>query len=462
MGFDMEVPEYIFRAYDIRGISGKDINPEIIAKCSAIFANIISEWGGDTVSVSGDVRLSTPSFIHAAIGGILSTGLDVICYYPLPIPTFNFSLWMDRGIHGGAYITASHNPPDYNGIRFRRSDGTGFSQENQEIKKRFFENKIRYSSWRNFGSVSYRTNMEVIDRYVDFALEKAPTPDRKLRIVIDGKFGASNLVSPMLFGRIHDLILVNGIIDGSFPGGMPDPLHGDVSHIRHVTTRINASLGISFDGDGDRAAFFDENGRIIPAEFIGLFLAENLLKAGDTIVYNVMCSSIIKRKAEEMGFRTVECRVGDVFVAEKARQVNAKLCVEESYHFFIPLLGFYYDDSILTALFVANILSNTNMNASKIVENYGQIYVLRENIPVRDDIKFRVIDLFREWAENNYPEVSTLDGVKIYMENMSFLARPSNTEPLIRIVAEGDNMEKVRTLLSDLKKKLVEIIGRAQ
>lgn len=451
------VSEHIFRAYDIRGIVGKDLFPGIISKCATIFANMIEERGGKHVAISGDVRLSTPSFIHAAISGVTSAGIDATFYYPLPIPVFNFYVWTNN-FDGGAYVTASHNPPDYNGIRFRHSDGTGFAEENKEIKRRFFANQIKTREWDKFGSV-YLGSADIVLDYISFALENILAPERKLKVVIDGKFGAANLVVPELFNiSKHNLLLLNSVLDGNFPGGMPDPLHGDTTLIRDTMKSTHADIGIAYDGDGDRAAFFDEKGRIIPAEIIALFLAENMLKSGDTIVYNVMCSSIIKKHAEELGIKTVECKVGDVFVAKTAKEVNARICVEESYHFFLPLYGFYYDDSILTSLLVVNLLSRTNKRISDVYDMYGEIQVIRENIPVSDEIKFSVIEKFREWATKNFDDVSTIDGVKIYLEDTSFLARPSNTEPLIRVVAEGIDRGKVVESMKMFMKKLKEII----
>jgi len=452
------MPEHIFRAYDIRGIVGKDLFPDIILRCSAIFANIISERGGKKVAVGGDVRLSTPSLIYAATSGIIATGLDVMFYYPLPIPVFNFSVWTNKNLDGGAYITASHNPPEYNGIRFRHGDGTGFSVENTEIKRRYLRNMIKFVSWDKYGNASPVHVNDIIDEYISFAFSIVPPPETHLKVVLDGKHGSSNVVAPKIFNQFHTTLMVNGVIDGSFPTGMPDPLHGDVTLICDVIKSTNANLGVAYDGDGDRAAFFDEKGRIIPAEIIGLFLAENLLKSGDVIVYNVMCSSILKRKAEEMGFRTVECRVGDVFVAEAAKKHEAKLCVEESYHFFLPIFGFYYDDSILTSIVTANLLSRQQRKVSEIYDEYGHIHVIRENIPVDDKVKFHVIDKFKEWASQNYDNVSTLDGVKIYLDRASFLARPSNTEPLIRIMAEGENAEEVARYLKYFKKKIIDLM----
>jgi len=451
-------PDHIFRAYDIRGIVGKDLLPHTVLYCSAIFANIVEENGGNLVAASGDVRVSTPSLLYAATSGIMATGMDVVLAHPLPIPTFNYMVWSNDDIDGGAYITASHNPPEYNGVRFRRGDGTGFSAENIEIKRRFFEGKIRLAGWKSYGTCMLVDVKEIIDDYAGFVLDRAPPSERKLRIVIDCKHGAANLVAPVLMAN-HETLIVNGVIDGSFPTGMPDPLHGDVSLIMDVVRSAKADMGVAYDGDGDRAAFFDEEGRLVPAEVVGLFLAENLLRSGDCIIYNVMCSSIIRRRAEEMGLKTMECKVGDVFVAEAAKKYRAKLCVEESYHFFLPLYGFYYDDSMFVSLIMANILSQKRIRLSAIRKKYGEIHVIRDNIEVDDRVKFSVVEKFKEWATHNYEDVSTIDGVKIYFEDSSFLARPSNTEPLIRIMAEASSKEKALELLKHMKRRILDIIS---
>lgn len=451
--------KHIFRAYDIRGIVGKDIFPDVVLRISTIFANMISEEGGKNIAVSGDIRISTPSFIHAIISGIMAAGLDVYLTHPLPMPVFCHFVWRRKYIHGGAYVTASHNPPQYNGIRFRRGDGTGFTKENIEIERRFFADMIKFAEWHQSGELKIIPNRKAITEYIEFVKAKIPEPSRKISVVIDGRCGAANLVSPKLFASFgHKVIAINSVIDGTFPIGLPDPLHGDVSQIRSLVAEAKIP-GVSYDGDGDRAAFFDEKGRMVPAEIIALFIAENLLKANDKLVYNTMCSSILKKKAEEMGFRTIECRVGDTFTAEAVKMHNAKLGVEESYHFFLPIYGFYYVESIMVSALVVNLLANSGKTLADIYDHYGPIHTIRLNIEVDEEVKFKVVEKFKEWALSKYSDVSTIDGVKIYLENGSFLARPSNTEPLIRIVADGESRSIAEEVLRKFTKKLREIIS---
>lgn len=451
--------EHIFRAYDIRGIVNKDLSPEIIMKASAIFANIIQERGGTAVAASGDVRASTPALLYAAISGIISSGLDVIFTYPLPIPVFNYFVWSRKNLDGGAFITASHNPPEYNGIRFRYSDGTGFSDDNRIVKERYLNNIIKFADWTEYGQIKSLPPTDILDNYLNFIANKIHPPQNPMKIALDGMYGAANLIIHRMFELYkHKTLSIHAIPNGSFPLGMPDPLHGNTSAIKEVTITNKADLGIAYDGDGDRAAFFDSKGRLIPAEFIGLYLAEKLLRPNDTIVYNVMCSSIIKRVAEDLGLKTVESKVGDVFVAEVAKKHNAKICVEESYHFFLPIYGFYYDDSIMTSIVVANLMSNDGLTGEKLFEKYGPIYTIRENIPVNEAKKFEIIEKFAKWAEENYSEISTIDGVKIYLDNGSFLARPSNTEPLIRVMADADSEAHAREILSKFSRKLKEFM----
>ncbi len=451
--------ETIFRAYDIRGIFGKTLLPDIVSKIGTIFANIIKEWGGKKVGVSGDGRISTPALLHAATAGIVAGGIDVVMYEQLPISVFYFTIWKDNDLDGGAYITASHNPPEWNGIRFRKNDGTGFVEENKEIKKRFFKNMIKWVSWNEIGVIIKRGAEDAISDYIEFVSKVPVQPVSKLKVVIDTMNGIGGLLIPRLFRKKHDVITLNAQVDGSFPCGSPDPVHADLSNLCNVVINAKADVGVAFDGDADRAVIVDDKGRIVPAEVIGILLARNLLKPGDIVVHTPECSSILRDKLEEMGIKTVETRVGDVFVARAAKENNAKLGVEGSYHFFLPIYGFYYDDAILASYVTASILTEENKSLSKLFDEIGYYHVIRENIPVDDVIKWKVMEKLKDKVLREYSNVSTIDGVKIYLEGASILIRPSNTEPVIRMLTEAKSKEVVRDLHKRFKKMLKNTIG---
>ncbi len=453
--------EHIFRAYDIRGIYGRDFFPNIISVASAIFANIISETQeGKIIGVSGDGRTTSKLLSLSAATGIAGAGLDVQLIHSIPLPVFGFSLWKNKEISGGAYITASHNPPEWNGVRFRWGDGTGFAEENSEIKKRFFENRVKWASWSDVGNIFITDRENILTEYSDFIQSIEPQPGKTLKVLVDTLNGIGGIIIPHIFRSRHRIITLNSQIDGYFPVGSADPVHSNLNHLQSYVTSIKADIGIAFDGDADRAVIIDDRGRRVAPEIIGIILARELLKSGDVVVYNAECSSILKNNLEEIGIKAVESRVGDVFVSQTAKKLRAKIGVESSYHFFIPLYGFYYDDSILTSFVITSLISRKEKKLSEIVDEIGDFHVIRESIRVPDQLKWKAVEKLRDYLASKYSEISTVDGVKVYLENGSVLIRPSNTEPLIRITSEAPSRDVVEKIHRKFKKLTEEVINK--
>jgi len=455
--------KHIFRAYDIRGVFNKTLFPDIIAKAAAIFANIIEEKeNAKSVAISGDARTSSRILTFAAASGVASAGLDAYIIDSIPLPVFGFTIWRNAKIKGGAYVTASHNPPEWNGIRFRWSDGTGFSDENAEVKRRFFKNNVKWVDWSNVGGIYFLDRNEIINSYIQYILNLEPQPERRLKIVMDILNSVGGFVIPILFRYSHEVITLNSQVDGFFPAGTADPVHGDISKLQESVRSYKGELGLAFDGDADRSVIVDDKGRRVPPEIIAIILARELLKSGDVVVYNAECSSILRNKLEEIGIKTVESRVGDVFVAKQAKQARAKIAVESSYHFFIPLYGFYYDDAILVSYILASILSRYKKPLSEIVDEIGHFYVVRENIPVDDELKWKTVDYLKDKFSREYENISTIDGVKVYLEDGSVLIRPSNTEPVVRMTTEAMEEDKVSQIHKKFKQEILAAIERVR
>lgn len=451
--------EHIFRAYDIRGRVGVDLTPDVISKACAVYANMITEWGGRRVSLAGDGRTSTPMLMSAALSGLVAGGVDVELIGQVPISIANWWTWRHERLHGGVYVTASHNPPDWNGIRFRFGDGCGFAEENQEIKRRVFANEVKWSSWDAVGRVFEVSTWEVLESYLAFCLSLGFRAERKLRIVLDTRNGIAGVIVPRLFRALgFDVVPVNANVDGHFPCGSPDPVHADLSDTIAVMKSVRADMAIAYDGDGDRAVVIDDRGRVFPAEGVGILVAREVLKPGDVVVYNAECSSMLREVLEQDGFKCVECRVGDVFVAKAIKKHKARLGVEGSFHFFPAWLGFAFDDAILISAVFASIISRQQKPLSEILDELRPWHLIKENIPCSDELKWKVVDKFREVSEAKYgrDKISTVDGVKIYLEGASALVRPSNTEPVIRIRTEARSEERAR----ELHREIVELLRK--
>ncbi len=457
--YDWDTVNLSFRAKDIRGKFGIDVFPDLIARASTIFANIIRERKGRKVAVSGDGRTSSQIFMYAAASGVAAAGLDVVLYDEMPITIANFAIFK-KDFDGGGYVTASHNPPEWNGIRFRRDDGTGFTYENKIIKERFKEGKISWANWDEIGKIYIGDRNEIIDEYINFALEITPVPNKKLKIVLDTRNGIGGVGIPELFAKHHIVYTLNANIDGRFQAGPPDPVDTEITNTVDLVVGSKADFGIVFDGDADRGVIIDEKGERVPAESIGIILAENLLKPGDVVVANLECSSIVKEKLEPLGIKVVDSIVGDVFISETIKEVNAKLAIENSYHLFLPKYGFYYDDVVIAELILASIVSNEGKPLSQLAQNVGEFVVLRENIEVPETKKWMVADKIKEKMEAEYSNVVTIDGVKVYFERSSVLIRPSNTEPLIRVIVDARSEEEAVNLLNKYRKYVLETIEK--
>ncbi len=449
--------EHIFRAYDIRGIYNQDLTPETVTRIGIAFGTLLN--GEGTIAMGKDVRTSSTAIEQALTAGITSTGANVELLGTLPIQVTNWATWQGN-YKAGIVITASHNPPEYNGIRFRRCDGTGYIDiENQEVKKIFYRGNFKLAKWNKIGKTNQVDTENIIQNYVEFAL-KHVQPERKIKVVLDLGNGAATYVAPKLFKEAGcEVITLNETPDGTFPGRTPDPLEDPLNDLKETVVREKADLGVAFDGDGDRAIMVDNLGRKVQTEKAGIIMAKYLLqKRKGKIVANISCSMIIEEELSKIGGEVVRCRVGDVFVAKAAKENNAIFGVEISAHYFLPIFGFYFDDAILASLLMTEILSKTERKLSQLLDEIPTYPIKRINVPCPDKIKFKITEQLKKDLIKEGYKVDATDGVKVIFEDAWVLIRPSNTEPKIRITVEARTEDKVNNLLKIYSKKIENMI----
>ena len=454
MNDENEKIKHIFRAYDIRGIIGNDLTAQIVAKIGVSFGTYVGK--GKSILVGYDARTSSVMIKNAVISGLLDTGINVYEVGLLPIPLINFYTWK-HGFDGAVVITASHNPPEYNGIRFRRPDGTGFSKENEEVANIFLKNELKHAPWNMLGELFSLDTSSVIESYASFVTNNI-TVKNKLTAFVDPGNGAASFVGPYLFRKVGvKVIAINSFFDGTFPARPSNPLKINKDLMRELIVDSGADFGVAYDGDGDRAVFFDEKGSMIAPEKAGIIFGKYLLAKSDKkdIVANISCSMILEEALSAEGASVHVSKVGDVFVAEKIKEVDAILGVESSAHYFFPYYGFLYDDAIFGSLLMAEILSNSEETLSTMVKHLPTYPTKSLNIECRDDLKFMVVKkLHQILITKENLTLSLLDGLKIIFSNGWILIRPSNTEPLIRVTIEGHN----ESVVSDIEKKYIPLL----
>ncbi len=445
--------EHIFRAYDIRAVFNEEIDAENVVRIGLAFGTYL---GGQGLVFTGrDIRTSSKIVESAVASGICSTGCDVTSLGLLPIPLLNFYCWRHKP-KAGLMVTASHNPPEFTGLRFRHSDGTGFSKENKIIKKIYFEGNFLINPWNELGEFNSINTQVVISEYVRYLLGKISL-DRELRVVLDPGNGTASIVAPQLFRKAGcKVFTINSQTDGTFPGRDPYPREGTLDDLQKITVDSGADIGVAYDGDADRAVFVDDKGRIVRPEVAGvLFIRDVLSKKMGKIVANVSSSLIVQEQVEVLGGEVIYERVGDVFMTEAIKKHDAVFGIEPSGHFYSNL--FYpFDDGIQSSLLLAEIISKQNKPLSELIDEIPQYPMIEETIKCPDEKKFRVIERTKEKLEKKGYKLNLMDGVRIDQQEGWALVRPSNTQPLIRVTVEAKAESKLKELKDEIFQSLKE------
>jgi phosphomannomutase/phosphoglucomutase len=401
----------------------------------------------DEVIVGRDCRNSSPILAQSLIEGISSAGADVYNVGMVPGPLVEFYLAINKK-NGGVYVTASHNPPEYNGFKVMNGLQSLSPEEIQTLKKIIDGKNYRVGT----GAVYRR---EIIDKYVEF-VEKGIEAER-LKIVIDSANGTCGLVAPRIFNDLGCYVTsLYAEPNGSFPNHYPDPTRAEnLVEIKRRVIEEQAHLGIAFDGDGDRVVFIDDQGRALNGdETLMLFARQILEKTKGKILYTINCSRAVEEDIKAHGGTPVVSKIGHSFIKKKLAEEDGLLAGEMSGHFFFKDAYFGYDDGIYAALRMAEIVSKGG-KLSRLVADLPKYYAsTEERIPCPENKKFAVVEALKQ-EFSNY-KLITIDGVRIEFEHGWGLIRASNTEPMLSLRFEADSeqeREKIKnTLMNALRK----------
>ncbi|RMF89264.1 MAG: phosphoglucomutase [Methanobacteriota archaeon] len=441
---------HIFRAYDVRGIVNRDLTPDVMAGIGMAFGTYLK--GRGRVLVGRDVRVTSELLESAFVSGLLSTGVDVVDTGLVPIPVANFKT-MVGDFEAGAYVTASHNPPEYNGVRLRRGDGTGYTEENERVWDIALEGGHRLARWDGIGSVTAIDAEETVNEYRDYLLDRIRI-EEPVTTALDIGNGAAYHAAPLVLKEAGArAITINEAPDGRFPNRPSEPNDRTLGALKKMVVDSGADFGVGYDGDADRAMFVDDRGRTVATEKIGILLARDIMerKGPGVVVCNVSCSMIMEEEIERLGGTVRRVRVGDVFVAEAIKEHKALLAIETSAHIFMP--EFYvFDDPILATLQVARILSEEGEPLSTIVDGMPSYPYEELNFTCPEEIKFKVMEEIVKGFREQGLELDLTDGVKVNLEEGWILLRPSNTSPKIRAAVEAKDKKGLERL-KDMAKK---------
>ncbi len=448
--------QHIFRAYDIRGIFNKDLDTTIMNLIGRAYGTLIKKKGHDRITVGGDIRASTPVLIESFIAGVASTGVHVEYVLPSPLGVTLFHAWQQDHV-ASAFITASHLPPEWNGVKFYHGKGMGFSpDENKQVQNIFNNFKFETPDAFNIGNF---VKVYPFDEYVDY-LKKKFVFKKSHKIVVDCGNGAMSLVAPRVFKELgFDVVEVFCSPDPRFPNRPSEPEPKVLTELSKKVRESEAIMGVAFDGDGDRAVIVDEEGHVLTGDETGVIISKYLLEKepGSSIVINVECSLVVEQELKKAGAKVKWIPVGHSYLSFEAEKENAIFGIEASGHMIAPKV-FLFDDAIVIPLLMLQALDHFNEPLSKLRKQVPKIHKKRFDLEASDKTKFEVVKKISDYLEKEFGNVVTLDGAMVSTDDLRLLVRASNTSPLVRVTIETSSEEKFEEAMNKYLPKIKEFI----
>jgi len=432
----------IFKDCDIRGVYGSELNEETALLLGRAVGTKLE---GRSVVVGGDLRPSTPSLKAALIEGLLASGAEVTDLGILPTPAFYFGK-KRLGAYGGVMVTASHNPPRYNGFKLIFGDLPVIPEDLQAIARQMNLGEFIQ------GQGTYH-QAEIMPDYIAFLCAAFPSLKAQ-HIVVDAGNGSLSLVAPQVLRQLGQKVEeLYCIPDGTFPHRDPNP--AIPSHLGDVCQRVldvGAELGAAYDGDGDRVIFVDGRGRVQPADRTLVLFIRYLLRRhpGASVVYDLKSSSVVAEETLAAGGRPLMERSGHAFIKRRLLTEGAILGGEISGHYFFGELG--GDDALYATLFLLKVLGDLNVSFAEAMDTVPAYPITPDlRIPCTAERARRILEELRE-VFSDYP-LDTLDGVRIQFPRGWALARISVTEPLITLRFEAHSTEELQRIQGEVRQR---------
>jgi phosphomannomutase len=450
----------IFKAYDVRGIVPTELDENIARQIGLAFQNVLDaedRANGNTVVVSRDMRSHSPGLMKALIEGLTASGLDVLDIGLATTPMNYFAVGHTKAA-GGVQVTASHNPAQYNGLKFSRHGARPVSGDHGIP---LIESKVTSGDLPRAERPGTVSQGSVIDDYrshiLSFLRQSFPhqTESRRLKVAVDAANGMSTLYKPILEEMGIELVPLYFELDGSFPNHEANPLKEENLHdLMRLVEESGADLGVSFDGDADRAAFIDEKGTPIGSDLMTGLIGGELLarEPGKAVLYDLRSSRAVHEYIEEKGGIPVRERVGHSFMKATLRNRNGIFGGELAGHYYFRD-NYYADSALLAVVEVLNLLRSTGKTLSELVQPLRRYAKSPEiNFEVEDK-QGKMDELAKRYSD---ARIDHLDGITFNYPDWWANVRPSNTEPFLRLVLEARTPEE----LARHQAELIGILGQ--
>lgn len=426
----------LFGTNGIRGVFGKDLSLDFLVD---ITRSLAAYYKKGPILIGRDGRNSNNIMLNIVTAVLNSDGLDTVDAGILPTPCLQYATKKNQ-YEGGIMITASHNPPEYNGLKPIASDGVELPRQDETIVENIFANK-RFITSEILGR-TFKEEM-VIDRYTDDVLALVNVDKikkRKFKVTMDLGNGVQALVAPLIAKKLGcEIVTVNGTVDGNFPGRGSEPTPSNLSLMSSVATETESDIGAAYDGDGDRSIFCDDKGIVHWGDKTGTLLAKYLITTKHPkakIVCPINTTHILTKIAQENGSEIIHTKVGSVEVSREMVKQDAIIGMEENGGFMYGVLNQVRDGALTTALML-DLMASEEKSLSGILSDLPKVYQYKSKFQCAEmGLIQNVIDSVKN--HGSPMKIETLDGVKIWFDKESWLMlRPSGTEPLIRMYGES-------------------------
>lgn len=450
----------LFGTNGIRGIFGNDLNSEFILDVSYSIGSYFDE--NSSIMLGYDGRNSNIILNLLVSSGLRYSGINIESIGLVPTPCLQFATKYFKK-DGGLMITASHNPPNYNGLKLISRDGVEISRSEEKVIEDIYHSK-KYRSASKIGGFSF--NEFVIEKYIENILllvNKNEIRKRNFKVVVDLGNGAQSVLIPKLLMEIGcSVITLNGEIDGNFSARGSEPSQDNLTSLSNMVTSSKANFGVAYDGDGDRSIFCDDKGVLYPGDKSAAILLRYLLQEkhkGEEIVCPINTTNTISYIAKELGSNIIYTKVGSVEVSREMVKRNSLFGLEENGGFMYGKFNQVRDGALTTILMLDMLASySSNVGISTLFSSLPKTYQYKSkfNCSDRETIE-KILQICS--SHGNPLRIESLDGIKIWIDEESWIMmRPSGTEPIIRIYAESNDHSLLNSKINEYNRLILSIL----
>ncbi len=437
----------LFGTNGVRGVVNETMTIDLATDLSRAIGTF---FGGGKVAIGCDTRTSGDMLKSASVSGLLSAGCSVVDLSIVPSPTLQLEV-KNGDYSGGIIITASHNPPEFNGMKCVDSEGMEMDKPGEEaIEDIYFSKRFHTVGWKDYRSLVKKE--DAIGDYISSVVRNVDAESikrAKLKVVLDCANGAACLSSPRLLEYLGcETVLLNEVPDGTFPGHNSEPIPENLSELMRVVADSDAVLGIAHDGDADRSIFVDEKGNYVPGDKSLALVAKRIVeeKSGGLVITPVSSSSCVEEAVTKSGGEVRYTAVGSPIVARVMKETGAVFGGEENGGLIFPEHQ-YCRDGAMAAAKIVELLALSGAQLSSLLQDVPVYHNVKNKVRCPNEIKAEVLEgLVRELEGK---DVDTTDGVKVLYADGWILMRPSGTEPLFRVFAESKSQGRAKELADE-------------